>query len=293
MIDLHLHSNASDGLDTPQQLVQKANNLNLKAIALTDHDTIDGIEEFLLAGEEKRLITLSGIEFSIKHEPEREIRDVHIVGLNIDPSSSYLINILKKQRKGRIQQKKEICKRLAQELGYNITFEEVKNIAQSDTIGRPHIVEVLIRNNSERLQAFTKDQIFKIISLGGEAYVDREFEVSLEKSIEVIKRAQGIPILAHPGIYEVSDRKSFVELCINAGIEGIEIQYPYNKNRPYVGTEKAEWAQQYLPKYYHNLVNQFNLIKSGGSDYHGGKKGLKIGEVEVPDSYLDEILEKF
>jgi len=290
MIDLHLHSSQSDGLDTPRELVKKANLLNLKAIALTDHDTIDGIKEFLSVGETKKIITLSGIEFSIKHEPDRDIKDVHIVGLNIDHTSPQLIRILKRQREGRFQQKEDICRRLAQELGYDITFDEVQQVAKSTTIGRPHIVEVLIRNNPDKVKDKTKDQLFKMISLGGEAYVHRKFEVTLEQSISVIKKAQGIPILAHPGIYEVSDREEFVKMCINAGIEGIEIEYPYAKNRPYVDTQKASWAQQYLPNFYRELSDQYDLIKSGGSDYHGGKKGLKIGEVEVPDEYLLDIL---
>lgn len=290
MIDLHLHSSQSDGLDAPTALVKKANSLNLRAVALTDHDTIDGVKEFLSVGETKKIITIPGIEFSIKHEPERDIRDVHIVGLNIDHTSPQLIEILKRQREGRIQQKEDICLRLTEELGYNITFDEVQNVAKSKTIGRPHIVEVLIRNNPEKVKDRTKDELFKMISLGGEAYVHRKFEVTLEQSISVIKKAQGIPILAHPGIYDVSDRKGFVKMCLDTGIEGIEIEYPYSKNRPYVDTEKASWAQKYLPDFYRKVANQFDLIKSGGSDYHGGKKGLKIGEVEVPDEYLLDLL---
>lgn len=290
MIDLHLHSNQSDGMDSPQQLIEKAILLNLKAIALTDHDTIDGLGKFLEFGEQKRIITIPGIEFSIKHEPEREIRDVHIVGLNIDYQSKQLIEILKKQTQGRIKQKEDICNRLEKEFGYNVPFEEVKKVAQSNTIGRPHIVEVLIKNNPNRVKHKTRDQLFKMISLGGKSYVHREFEVTLEQSIEVIKKARGIPILAHPGIYNVSDRKNFVELCVDAGIQGIEIEYPYNKNRPYMDTDKANWAQEYLPNFYRKLADEYGLIKSGGSDYHGGKKGLSIGEIPVPDSYLLDIL---
>ena len=83
MIDLHLHSRFSDGLDTPSQLIDKALKLNLRAIALTDHDTIDGVDEFLSYGEDKeKLIVIPGTELSIRHEPEREIEDVHIIGLN-------------------------------------------------------------------------------------------------------------------------------------------------------------------------------------------------------------------
>jgi len=292
MIDLHLHTDASDGLDTPTELVHKANNLGLKAIAITDHDTIDGVQEFLSAGEKKKIITIPGIELSIKHEPEREIKDVHIVGLNIDHHSSLLIKTLEKQLEGRLKQKEAICNRLREEFGYDITYKEVKSIADSNSVGRPHIVEIMIQNNPEKVKEKTKNQLFKLISLGGEAYVDRPFEVSLEEAIKLIQKARGIPILAHPGIYEVSDRVAFVELCIDAGIEGIEIEYTYNKNRPFYETDKANWAQTHLPDLYRGLAEKYNLIKSGGSDYHGGKKGIKIGEANVPDDYLVDIFSK-
>lgn len=290
MIDLHLHTNASDGLDSPTELVHKANNLGLKAIAITDHDTVDGVEEFLSAGEKEKIITIPGIELSIKHEPEREIKDVHIVGLNIDHHSSLLIQTLEKQLEGRLKQKEAICNRLREEFGYDITYKEVKATADSNSVGRPHIVQIMIQNNPEKVKNKTKNQLFKMISLGGKAYVDRPFEVSLEEGIKLIKKARGIPILAHPGIYEVSDRVAFIKLCIDAGIEGIEIEYTYNKNRPFYETDKANWAQTHLPNLYRSLAEEFNLIKSGGSDYHGGKKEIKIGEANVPDEYLVDIL---
>ncbi|MEJ2252625.1 MAG: PHP domain-containing protein [Candidatus Lokiarchaeota archaeon] len=247
MIDLHLHSNNSDGLDTPQNLIDKAINKNLRAIALTDHDNIDGIGEFLSYAEIKDIIAIPGIEISIKHEPSRDIKDVHIVGLNVDYKSILLQNTLKQQMEGRLQQKKNICQKLREELGFDITFEEVKSVAQKNSVGRPHIVEIMVRNNPEKVKGKTKNELFQMISLGGKAYVDREFELNLEESIEIIEAAGGRSILAHPGIYEVSNRKKFVEMCINAGIEGIEIEYTYSKNRPYFGTDKEEWSMQFLP----------------------------------------------
>ncbi|MBY8986710.1 MAG: PHP domain-containing protein [Candidatus Lokiarchaeota archaeon] len=290
MIDLHLHSNASDGIDSPSQLVQIALDLNLTAIAITDHDTVSGVEEFLTFGENKEIITIPGIELSIQHEPIREIKDIHIIGLNIDYRSSYLHKILKLQKEGRFKQKKDICTKLDQELGFNITFNEVKTVANSDSVGRPHIVEVLIKNNPDKIKNKSKNELFKMISLGGEAYVDREFEVTLEESIELIDAAGGIPILAHPGIYDLSNKRKFIDLCIQVGIKGIEIEYTYNKNRPYYNTTKAEWALKSLPEYFRKIANVYELIKSGGSDYHGGKKGIKIGEAMVPDKYLLDIL---
>ncbi|MHA1283589.1 MAG: PHP domain-containing protein [Promethearchaeota archaeon] len=290
MIDLHLHSSASDGTDSPSKIIDIAINKKLKAIALTDHDTIDGIHEFLKYGEDKDIITISGIEISIKHEPERDIKDVHIVGLNIDFESNELIKTLKSQSKGRIDQKREICERLHEEFGYKISFDEVKEIAGGKTIGRPHIVEVLIKNNPELSREKNKDEIFKMISFGGPAYVERKFELTLEDAIDLINSTGGIPILAHPGIYDVKNRIKFIKMCVDAGIKGIEIEYTYNKNRPWENTDRAEWAQNYFPEFFRKLAEKFNLIKSGGSDYHGSKKNIIIGEANVPYEYLKKFL---
>ena len=143
MIDLHLHSTVSDGSDTPSQLIHQAMNLKLKAIAITDHDTIAGVEEFLSIGELKEIIAIPGIEISIRHEPKRELIDIHIIGLNIDHTSTKLINTINDQIEGRLEQKKAICKRLREEFGYDISFEEVKAVAGSLVVGRPHIVEIM------------------------------------------------------------------------------------------------------------------------------------------------------
>jgi predicted metal-dependent phosphoesterase TrpH len=290
MIDLHLHSTGSDGSDTPKQLIDKALDLNLTAIALTDHDTIDSLDELLSYGETQEIIVIPGIEISVRHEPKRELIDVHIIGLNIDHRSTKLINTINDQIKGRLKQKEAICKRLKDEFEYNISFEEVKAVAGSKIIGRPHIVEIMIKNNPTKVKGKTKNELFKMISMGGVAFVDRDVELNLEESIELIKSVNGLPILAHPGIYQVSDRKKFVKLCKNAGVEGLEVEYTYDKNRPFFGTEQADWAQNTLPDFYRNIANEFKLIKSGGSDYHGGKKGIKIGEVKVPNSYLKKII---
>lgn len=290
MIDLHLHSTASDGSDTPPQLINLAFELKLKAVALTDHDTVAGIEQFLSYGEPNKIIAIPGIEISIRHEPKRELIDVHIIGLNIDHSSTRLLNTINDQIKGRFEQKKVICKRLKSEFGYDISFEDVKAIARSEIIGRPHIVEIMKRNNPKKVEGKSKNDLFKLISIGGAAYVDRKVELNLEESIELIKSAGGIPILAHPGIHLVPDRKKFIELCVKAGIEGIEVEYTYAKNRPFYETDKDTWAQNYFPDYYRKIAEKFNLIKSGGSDYHGRKKKVKIGEANVPDSYLKSFI---
>ncbi|MHA1763594.1 MAG: PHP domain-containing protein [Promethearchaeota archaeon] len=291
MIDLHLHSNFSDGLLTPTQLIEEALTIKgLNAIALTDHDTIEGVKEFLSYGEMKEIIVLPGIEISLRHEPERDLIDVHVIGLNIDPDSKILNKTLKKQMEGRIKQKQEICKRLRDEFDFTINFEEVKAIAGGNSVGRPHIVEILIKNNPDKVKGLTKSDLFELISHGGVAYVERSFELTLEESIDIIEASGGLPILAHPGIYQVSNREKFISMCVESGIRGIEVEYTYSKNRPFINTEKANWAQEKCPKYYNYIAEKYNLIKSGGSDYHGGKKGIQMGEAGVPDEYLKKLL---
>jgi len=146
------------------------------------------------------------------------------------------------------------------------------------------------KNNPEKVQGKSINELFKMISVGGSAYVDRKVELNLEESIELINSVGGIPILAHPGIYNVSDYKKLIETCINSGIKGIEVEYTYAKNRPYIGTDKSKWAQNYFPNYFQKIAKQYNLIKSGGSDYHGIKKNIIMGEANVPDTYLQFIL---
>ena len=271
MIDLHLHSSISDGLETPAKLIEQALSLKLKAIAITDHDTIAGVEEFLSFGELKDIIVIPGIEISIRHEPNRELIDIHIIGLNIDFSSSKLINTIKNQIKGRLEQKKAICKRLKDEFDYNISFEEVKSIASGNIVGRPHIVEVMKRNNPDKVKGKSKKELFKMVSIGGIAYVDREVELNLEESIELISSAGGVPILAHPGIYEVVNRMKFVEQCIKAGIKGIEIEYTYAKNRPFYETEKAKWAQEFWQHRSGQHTHQLELGKYERATSPGSK----------------------
>ena len=151
MIDLHLHTSASDVSLTPSQLIEEALNFKLKAIAITDHDTIAGIEEFLSFGESKEIIVIPVIEISIRHEPIRGLIDVHIIGLNIDHSSNRLISTIDDQIKGRLDQKKAITKRLRDEFGYDISFKEVKANAGGKVVGRPHIVEIMIKNNVAKI----------------------------------------------------------------------------------------------------------------------------------------------
>jgi predicted metal-dependent phosphoesterase TrpH len=212
------------------------------------------------------------------------------VGLNMDHSSTRFVNIIKDQINGRIEQKKAICKRLRDEFGYSIFYKDVKAIAGSKIVGRPHIVEIMKRNNPEKVKGKNKNELFKMISIGGAAYVNREVELNLEESNELIKSAGGIPILAHPGIYDVSDKTKFMEMCVKAGIEGIELEYTYAKNRPYFGTDKSNWAQNYFPDYFRKISKKYGLIQSGGSDYHGGKKNITIGEANVPDDYLKSFI---
>ena len=289
MIDLHMHSNFSDGSDTPTQLIDKALKLNLKAIALTDHDTIDGLEEFLSYGSEKDILTLPGIEISIDNDPMNENKDVHVIGLNIDIHSSEFKSTLEKQLDARIKQKEGIVKRLREEFGYDITFDEVQNLAGSKSIGRPHIIEILLKNNKDELKDKTREELFKFIGSGGPAYVPRTFKLDLKGAIDLIKTAHGTSILAHPGMYSIPCNEEFVKVCIEKGIEGIEVEYTYDKNRPFYGTDKAEWAQSTLPDYYREIAKKYDLIKSGGSDYHGlSKKNIEMGDANVPNDYLKQ-----
>jgi len=290
MIDLHLHSKFSDGTDTPSELVDKALKLNLKAIALTDHDTVAGLEDFLSYGSEKGLHVIPGIELSVANEKNNPNRDVHVIGLNIDFRSSEFIRVLEKQASARFEQKKAIVSRLREEFGYDITFAEVQELAGSKSIGRTHIVKVLVKNNKDEFVDTPRTERYQFIGSGGPAYVPRTFKTNLKDAIDLIKIANGIPILAHPGMYATPCNEEFVKVCVEKGIQGIEVEYTYDKNRPFVGTDKAQWARSTLPGYYAKIADKYALIKSGGSDYHGlNKEYIEMGDAKIPDKYLTQL----
>ena len=241
--DLHIHSTASDGSKPANELITDAVAAGLDVIAITDHDTLDGLFAINYSNNIK---VINGIELSID-VPKNE---VHILGLGIDPhhsswSDGDLITNLKNARVNRIG---EMCKRLTH-IGYPLAAAEVfRRVPATTTIGRRHIAEALLEKQLIPSITFAFQ---KLIGVTNPAYVKR-YKLTIEQAVAVIIKAGGTPIMAHPALC-FDDR--VVITAIESGIRGLEAYYPKHS--------KAQ-TEQYL-----SLCKKYNLVYSGGSDCHG------------------------
>ncbi len=261
LVDLHAHSTCSDGTLTPEELVLLAKKQGLAALALTDHDTIEGLAEFQKAGAAHGLETISGVEFAAfwekYHRPE-----IHIVGLGFDPGYPLLQERMKFIRDSRDVRNQKMCEKLTS-IGFAVTLEEIEANAGGEVITRMHFANVLL----EKGYIHTKEEAFsRYISNGMPGYVEREI-LSPELCIRTIKEAGGAAILAHPTLYDLN-LEQVEELCrewIPYGLDGIECQYS-----TYTPAETKAITQ---------LTEKLGLLPSGGSDFHGkNKPNIQLGK---------------
>lgn len=276
IIDLHTHSTCSDGTYTPTELVTLAKKIGLSALALTDHDTIDGLAEFQSAGKENDIETICGIEFAAlweqHHRPE-----IHIVGLGFDPHHPLLQERMQDIRQSRDIRNRKMCEKLSS-IGLHITLEEVAANAGGEIITRAHFANVLLQKGYIKKK---EDAFSRYISPGLPGYVEREF-LSPELCIRTIKEAGGAAVLAHPTLYRLSPEQ-LEELCrelIPYGLDGIECQYP-----TYSPAETKAIT---------TLAEQIGLLPSGGSDFHGKNKpnihlGSGKGNLAIPYGFWEEL----
>lgn len=272
IIDLHTHSSASDGSMTPEELVAYAKLKGLAAIALTDHDTVDGVKNALDEGERIGVEVIPGIEISVEYKPE-----MHILGLF--PEKDKYVKIkeeLNAIKTGRELRNKKIINRL-NELDVDITEEEVKKLAIGDIVGRPHIARVLVAKGYARS---IDDAFDKYLSKEGLAYFKR-FELKPKDGIRAIRRAGGIPVLAHPvylkQTYDQLDK--LIPELKEYGLIGIEAYYSEHSN---------EDTGKFL-----RLAIKHNLLATGGSDFHGSfKSGIELGRGRGNLNVPYELLEK-
>ncbi len=266
-VDLHTHSTASDGELSPADLVRLALERHVSIMALTDHDSCDGIDAALEAARGSSLTVIPGVELSCD-VPQTE---VHVLGYFIDWHDAQFQSMLNKFRDGRYGRAEKMTKKLAA-LGAPISFERVKEIAGDASIGRPHVAQALL----EAGHVMTITEAFdKYIGRNGPAYVER-FRLMPEDAVNLILKANGVPVLAHPR--EVT---SFVEPLVKAGLLGLEVYYA-----AYDDLTRAELSR---------LAKQFDLIATGGSDFHGLNKMAHmsgLGSVDVPPNVVDKLREK-
>ena len=269
-VDLHLHSTASDGQYTPAELVQLATQKNLRAIALTDHDTTDGVGEALRAAHGTGLLVIPGVEISTDVPGEYE---VHILGYGVDHghgpcgSKHPMQERLRVMRGSRLDRARKMWERLGQ-LGRPVSWERVLALAGGGSVGRPHIAQALVEaGHAESVQ----DAFQRYVGLGAAAYIPRP-KLSPEQAVQLILSAGGVPVLAHP--IKVIE---YIPALVRSGLAGLEVYY----NR------YSEVEQQFLA----GLAHKHNLILTGGSDFHGPQvlDTVGIGEVSVPWSVVEQL----
>lgn len=278
-IDLHVHSNASDGTLTPGEVVLEAQNKSLRAFALTDHDTIDGIAEakeaarILKEKEGYDLEVISGVEISAALGKS----DIHILGLLIDENCPVLKESLIKIKNDRNKRNEKMVENLAN-AGLPISMDALRKKFPGAALTRAHFANFLYQTGvvKELKEAFTK-----YLREDGPYYVKREY-IAPETAIRLIKEAGGIPVLAHPLLYHLSENQlnELISSLKEAGLMGLEAVHSTNINND--------------ESYLRGLASKYGLITTGGSDFHGEVKpaiqmGIGKGNLSIPYSVLEQL----
>jgi predicted metal-dependent phosphoesterase TrpH len=288
-VDLHIHSTCSDGSLTPREIVELARAKGLRAIAIADHDTVKGVAEVVAAGGESGIEVVPAVELSIKNEREKDFVELHLLGYFIDYQDEDLTDILDRIVQARVDQKIRQIKVL-QEDGIDVSVEEVFSLVRG-VPGRPHIAEVVMRRNPGRFAS--KAHLFaEYLTVGGKAYTKRSFSLTLAEAIGVVVKAGGGPVLAHPGAYDkVKDIEAMIRRAQNIGLQGLEIAYTYDKNRPHYGLAHIE--MQTMVARFEALADKLGLVKTGGSDFHGEGKDIELGEMGMSWAAFQELKTRF
>ena len=279
-IDLHIHSTASDGTLWPSEILALAQNLNIAAISITDHDTLEGSKSALSCGIPRSVKFLTGVEISADPPGSFSLSgSLHILGYGIDvdhPDLNQKLFMLKDSRENRNPR----ILQLLSGRGIDIGFDELKNLADKSALGRPHIARLMVQKGYVPSIDAAFDQY---LGYGKPAYVDR-FRFGCEDTIRIILDAGGIPVLAHPMLLGVQDNDIFedlIALLAEMGMRGIEVYYP--------GHTKD------LMDYYTRLARRHDLLITGGTDFHGDlnpeiKMGSGTGDLYIPYELYEKLI---
>ncbi len=263
MIDLHIHSTASDGSFSPIEIINLAKKTKLQAISITDHDTIDGVKKILKYSQSNVLEIICGVEISCEPPVNfKHLGSIHLLGYGFSIYDKNINAILNKAKKARLQRNPAIIEKL-NNLGFNLTIEQVEERFGAKQTGRPHIAELM--KEKGYVKNF-KEAFDKYLGKGKPAYVEKH-KVSCSKAITTILEAGGIPVLAHPGLLNFNTShqlEEFIDTLITHGLTGMEVYY--------TGHDAS------LTSFYEKLAHKKNLLATGGSDFHGEfNKGVALG----------------
>lgn len=265
-IDLHLHSTASDGSYPPETVVAMAERAGVRVMALTDHDSIDGIVAAEARAAKSGIRIISGVELSVSESGF----DVHLLAYGFDLAERGIVAALARYRDSRRDRARKILMRL-KGLGIRIAFEEVEEIAKGGALGRPHVAEALMRGG--HVETF-QEAFQRFLGHHAPAYVPKQ-TVALEEALTVVRDAGGVTALAHPGTL---NRDHLIAAWVRRGLDGIEVWHSKHA--------AADIAR------YREIAKQHGLLMTGGSDFHGERTpDVSIGGAAVPESILGPLEE--
>jgi predicted metal-dependent phosphoesterase TrpH len=267
-VDLHSHTTASDGTYTPRQLVQEAGRRGLRVLAITDHDSTEGLAEALdEAAKHRPLEIVPGIEINC----DVEGAEVHILGYYMDYEAPWFQAFCREQREERRQRVLLMTERLAS-LGLAIEPEEVFALVREGSAGRPHMAQVMVNRGYVKS---VREAFDKYLAAGRPGHVPRK-KLAPAEAVRLIRRAGGVPVFAHPGL---AGRDALIPGLIEAGMMGIECYYPEHS-----AAQRAGYVQ---------ICKERDLVATGGSDFHGPKvRAANLGSPVVPLSAWEELKAK-
>ena len=263
--DLHIHTHFSDSTFSPHEVVLEAHKHGLNCIAITDHDTIDGIHPTRMFADQYGIEVISGVELS----SEINNKDVHILGYCFDFENGPLLDQLKSMQQTRIERMKTMIEKL-KELGINnIEFGEISALAKSDSLGRPHLASIMLQKGWVKN---IREAFDKYLKEGAPAYV-RKFKLSPQEAIAMINNAGGVAVLAHPMFTQVDE---LIPEFVRSGMRGLEVIYPN--------------VSENVMNFYAQQAKKHHLVVTGGSDAHGEVKvHTYIGKVKIPYTNVQQL----
>jgi predicted metal-dependent phosphoesterase TrpH len=282
-IDLHIHSTASDGTYSPSDILKLAAQAGLQAIAITDHDTLDGSRQALECDLPPGLRFITGVEISAQAPAQCNAGgSLHILGYGLDPDHPDLIQTLHKFQQVREARTHQMLHRLHQ-LGIQLSLEQVMMEVGDGAPSRPHVASAMVKAG---IVADIEEAFQKYIGKGRPAYVGKE-RLDCRQTFELILAAGGIPVLAHPYLIQCQgpdELRNLVEMLCDLGLKGLEVYYP---------KQPAEAVHLYLA-----MTERYGLLATGGSDFHGRltpeiEMGRGTGGLYIPYELFEKMISRF
>jgi 3',5'-nucleoside bisphosphate phosphatase len=283
LANLHLHTIFSDGELPPAEIVEAHARAGFQAIALTDHDTLAGIDA--LGGLDGHGVPMvSGVELSIEDEPARGLVDTHLLGYGFGLNNRRLRRRLHDASEAREAQKRETVRRLAA-AGFKVDWDAVRGRARGN-VGKPHIVAAIEAAQPD----VSREQLYAVMGPGGDAHVPRARDLTLDEAVDMVAAAGGVTVLAHPGVYaHVPDLEVLFRTCAVAGVLGLEVTYPQAPDDPY-GPKSAALMERFG-----KVAASYGWVATGGDDFHGPAVTPLIrlaGWTATPATCVEALLER-